>query len=524
MVHLLPGPLGAQDLSWVKPSSPGVGGGLSSSVADIAEYTTINPTNVVNEQYNGRLDANVTGKDHLSFAIYWVPTNTTQYIGPTRAYNLWHHSGINDAVSVIWNHTFSPTFLNEARANAAGWRWNEIASNPQEPFGLPNDSVGQIGSITLQNFGAPGPSVFNQWTYTYRDVATKIARNHSIKFGGELTRLYYLNEAPYAARPNFNFFNIWDFLNDAPQSESGTFDPTTGTPTAARQDDREDLWGVFVQDDWKVNQSLTINLGLRYSYFGALSAKQGNLYSARLGSGADMLTGMTIQRGGDLWNPQKLNFGPQFGFAWNPTAFNQRFVLRGGYGLNYNQNEIAITGNASGNPGLTVSPNFSLSLPTSPNPGIVYQIPSDVHSLFGYPPNPNTIVSFGPNGLPTTGQVGVTAFPTNMPTMYTEHYSLDTQTDIGAKFILSVGYQGSVGRHNYFHYDANAVAAVQGIPLNPQVNGVDFFNNNGHSNYNALIAGLRHQFAHHFMIDAQFTWARSMDTSSGALLQGVLPV
>ncbi len=510
----LTSPLGTQDLSWTSPTSPGVGGGLNSSVADIADYTTLNPTNVVDEQYNGRMDANVTSKDHLSFAIYWVPVEQTSYIGPTRAYNLWHHSAVNDAFSGIWNHTFSPNFLNEARANAAGWRWNEVASNPQEPFGLPADSVGTIGSITLQNFGAPGPSVFDQWTYTYRDIATKIAGNHSIKFGGELTRLYYLNEAPYNARPSFDFFNVWDFLNDAPSSEGGTFDPTTGTPTAARQDNRENLWGVFAQDDWKVNASLTLNMGLRYSYFGPLYSKENNLYPVQFGSGSAMLTGMTVRKGGNLWNAQKLNFGPQFGFAWTPGFYHQKVVIRGGYGINYNQNEIAITGNVANNPGLTVSPNFSLSLPTSPNPGIVYQIPSDPHSLFGYPPNPNTILSFGSNGLPTTGQVSVTAYKQNMPTMYSEHYSLDTQTDLGAQFILSLGYQGSVGRHTYFHYNGNAVASVNGIPLNPQVNTVNYFDNVGHSSYNAMIAGLKHQFSHQFMVDAELTWSKSMDTSS----------
>ncbi len=506
-------PLGTQDLGWTSPTTPGVGGGLNNTVADIAEYTTLNPTKVVDSQYNGRLDANVTSKDHASFAIYWVPTNQTYYNGPTRVYNLWHHSVINDAFSGIWNHTFSPTLLNEARANAAGWRFNEVAGNSQEPFGLPNDSVGTIGSIQLQNFGAPGPNDLNQWTYSYRDILTKVAGNHTIKVGGELTRLYYLNVAPYAARPSFGFFNIWDFLNDAPQSESGTFDPSTGTPIAVRQDNREDLWGAFAQDDWKVNSSLTLNLGLRYTYFGPLTSKQNNMYSVRFGQGSSMLTGMTIQKGGSLWKSQKLNFGPQVGFAWTP-AFYQKVVIRGGFGINYNEEEIAISANVFGNPGATVSPNFTSSLPTEINPGIVYQVPSDVHSIYGYPPNPNTISSFGTNGLPTTNQVGVTAFASNMPTMYSEHYSLDTQTDLGKQFILTVGYQGSQSRHTYFHYDGNAVAAVQGIPLNPQVNGVNFFGNGGHGNYNAMLAGLKHQFSHQFMIDAEFTWARSMDTSS----------
>lgn len=506
--------LGTQDPGWTSPTNPGVGGGLRPGVADIANFTTVDPTNVVNSQYNGRLDADASSRDHLTFAIYWIPQTTTDYNGPVRAYNLWHHSAINDAFSGIWNHTFSPTLLNEARANAAGWRWNEVASNPQEPFGLPTDSVGTIGSVSLQSFGAPGPTDFDQWTYGYRDIVTKIVRNHSIKFGGDLTRLYYLDVAPYAARPNFGFFNVWDFLNDAPMSESGTFDPTTGIPTAGRQDNRENIWGAFVQDDWKLKPTLTLNLGVRYSYFGALTSKEGNLYSVHFGTGADWLTGMTVRKGGGQWTPQKLNFGPQFGFAWTPRVYNSRVVLRGGFGLNYNQEEIAISAQSYFNPGLEVSPNFTMSTPSSPNPGIVYQIPSDVHSLYGYPPNPNTIQSFGANGLPTTGQVSVNAFRNNLPTMYTEHYSLDTQTDLGAQFVLTVGYQGSVTRHTYFHYDGNAVASVQGIPLNPQVNSVNYWDNIGHGSYNAMLASLHHQFSHQFMVDAQFTWGKSMDTSS----------
>ena len=81
----------------------------------------------------------MTSKDHASFAIYWVPASTTTLNGGL-GYQLFNHSQINDAFSVIWNHTFSPTFLNEARANAAGWRYNELESNPQAPFGLPQAS------------------------------------------------------------------------------------------------------------------------------------------------------------------------------------------------------------------------------------------------------------------------------------------------------------------------------------------------------------------------------------------------
>jgi hypothetical protein len=522
-------PLGTQDPTWSSPTSPGVGSGLNSSVADIADYTTVSPTTVDDNQYNGRIDANVTAKDHASFTIYWVPADMTYYNGPVRAENLWNHSVTNDAFSGIWNHTFSPRWLNEARANAAGWRYNEVASNPQEPFGLPQDNIGalggpsdNIGGIFLQYFGAPGPAVYNQWTYTYKDVATTIIGSHTIKFGGEVTRLYYLNEAAYNARPTFNFFNVWDFLNDAPQAETGTFDPTTGAPSLARQDDREDIWGGFIQDDWKVFPSLTLNLGLRYNYFGPLSAKQGDMYSVQFGTGSSMLTGMSIRRGGDLWQAQKGNLGPEFGFAFSPDALHSRLVVRGGFGINYNQEEIAISANVNANPGLTVSPNFTMSSPTSPNPGIVYAVPTNVHSLYGYPPNPNTISSFGPNGLPSN-PVSVTAFDASMPTMYTEHYSLMTEYDVGHQWVATLGYQGSLSRHSFFQYDENAVASVQGLALNPQVNGLTYYGNNGFGNYNAGLAEIRHQFSQRFMLDGQYTWAKGLDTSSSPYVYWYYP-
>ena len=131
--------LGKQDLTYVNASPPGVGSGLSNT-ADIAQYSIANPTTSDFKQYNGRIDANVTGKDHVSFAIYWVPASFTKLNGGL-GYQLFTHSQVNDAFSIIWNHTFSPSFLNEARANAAGWRYNELESNPQAPFGLPQDQL-----------------------------------------------------------------------------------------------------------------------------------------------------------------------------------------------------------------------------------------------------------------------------------------------------------------------------------------------------------------------------------------------
>ncbi len=512
------GPRGAQDLTWRSTTNPGVGGGLT-NVADVALYNTVNPQSVVGDQYNGRLDGDVTKKDHVAFAIYWVPLTRTNYTGTDRPYNLFHHDQTNEAYTVIWTHVFSPSFLNEARGNDAGWRWNEVTSNPQEPFGLPQSTIDTTGNFQLNFFGAPGPSNFNQHTYTYKDVATKVVGNHNVKFGGEVTRLYYLNNPTYNARPSYNFYNIWDFLNDAPHSENGSFNPATGTPTTNRQDSRETLYGFFIQDDWKVRQNLTVNAGLRYSYFGPLYSKENNLNAVVLGSGASTYTGLTVRRGGNLTTAQKANFGPQFGFAFSPGMLHGKAVLRGGYGLNFNQTEIAITGNAGGNPPDVTSASFNSSSiingVASIDPRIVYGVASDPKSLFGYPANPNTIGGYNSANLPTSGGVSLVAFQPNQPTIYTEHFSLDTQYDLGHQFVASVGYQGSLSRHLIVHSFLYANAFANGQPQNPLVSNVELFGNTGHSSNNSLLAGVKHQMAHNVMFDAEFTWAKTMDTGSG---------
>ena len=155
--------------------------------------------------------------------------------------------------------------------------------------------------------------------------------------------------------------------------------------------------------------------------------------------------------------------------------FNDKLVVRGGYGLGYNQEEIAISSGIVNNPGLSVNPTFNMPTPTSANPGIIYATAGSPTSLTTYPRNQNTISTFGPNGLPANGTpVNVSIFPRNLPTMRVHHYSLDTEYDLGHHLIATLGYMGSQSRDIFFHENPNATPAVLGFPLNPQIGGGDF--------------------------------------------------
>src|SRR4029077_5260205 len=101
--------LDTQDLGWTTPQNPGCGGagtgcGTAGSplanVADIPNYNTLNPTHFAANQYTGRLDTNVTPKDRIRFTLYYVPLSRDTLNG-NRAYDVFHHSQINEAFSAI---------------------------------------------------------------------------------------------------------------------------------------------------------------------------------------------------------------------------------------------------------------------------------------------------------------------------------------------------------------------------------------------------------------------------------------
>jgi len=527
--------LGTPDAGWTGNTHPGTGGngsggpGNLDGVADIAFVGGINsPSNSNQAQYNGRVDFNATSKDLIAFSMYYVPFNSTAINGTgVRAMNLFNHSVINEAATVLWTHTFSGSLINEARVNAAGWRWKDLANNPNGPWGLPpinfnnvNGGSPTIGTFVPNGFGIGAPGLFDQWTYGLKDVLTKVHRSHTMKMGGEITRLLFVDTSPWNARPTYWFNNMWNFLNDAPTSEQATFNPITGTPTDFRKDTRSNLYGFFFQDNYKVKPNLTVTLGLRWEYFGPISEKNGHLASVDLGTGANTLTGIKVRVGGNLYEAQKTNFGPQIGFAWSPSNlfwrdFHSKLVIRGGFGMAYNGLEEAISLNGRSNP------PFLSAAGTLTGNQIVYQnsFPSDVHSFVGYGPNPAAIENFDPTtNLPIAGPnfapVDLTGYPATWPTTYTYHYTLGGEYDLGHEWVASLGYQGSSTRHLTQQYNLNVVLGSHGFAFNPVVPHIDWYADDGTAHFNALLAEVHHRFSHSFEVDTQYRLSRSKDTAS----------
>lgn len=510
---LLRTPLGTPDPTYGGGSgTPGVGSGLD-GVPDLMFVQSVNPSTNVPQQFNGRMDFQLTSKDLIAFSEYYVPNEASFYNGPARSANFWHSNRLNEAATLLWDRTISSRWLNEARGGVTRWFYNEIGSNSQEPWGLPQENIDNLGSANPQYLGAPGPGVFYQTTYNFRDTASAALGRHSLKFGADMYWEQDNDAEAWAARPAYSFRNLWDFANDAPWQESGNFDPKTGIPSAATKYIRSNIYAFFAQDDFRVRPNLTLNLGLRWEYFSPVREKYDNISNVLIGSGPDPLTGVRLKVGGDLFNTSKNNWGPEFGFAWTPWMASQRFVVRGGFGVGYNRMQEAITLNGRSNPPLITG--FDLQ-----GANITYAVPTDVHQFSGWPVSPAARQTFDPTtGLPAGTPVDLTGFQSNLPTPVVYRYSFDTQTVLGGNWVAKLGYQGSLSRHYTIQNNLNWLYA----PLNPLVRSLTFYSNDANGNYNAMLAELEHRFSRSFQLDFQYRWSHTIDDGSHDYYTGQYP-
>ncbi|HUJ31062.1 MAG TPA: TonB-dependent receptor [Candidatus Acidoferrum sp.] len=512
---------GTPDPTYGQAGTPfGIGNGLDGS-PDVFNVNTLNPTQVVATQYNGRADFQATQNDLVTFSIYWTPNDTTDYNGPVRPTNLWHSDRLNYAGTLLWNHTFTPTLINEARAGVTRWWFNEQQSNPQMLFGFPVGNINNVGNVGLVGpaFGPPGPGIFYQTSYNIRDTVTKVMNSHTIRLGTDIYKDQVEDTALWAGLPpSYQFHNLWDWGNDAPFQESGAFDPRTGNPTGVQKYIRSNILAFFVQDDYKLKPNFTLNLGLRWEYFGPIHEKYGNLGVVDLGTSSNTLTGINLKTGVDAYNASHNNWGPQIGFAWSPNnifghPFNNRFVLRGGFGIGYTRPQEAITLNGRLNPPVVIQlGNLQQSLGQ-----VVYAASSSPNNILGFPPNPAAVETFGSNGLPTCapatcGAISLTAFDHNLSTPIVYRYSALGQYDLGNHWVATVGYLGSESRH--FFRQINNLNWLYPNNLNPAVAGVDFYTNDSSGHYNAVYFEVQHQFSHTFLIDGQYTYSKCMDHGS----------
>lgn len=503
-----------------------LGGGGLDGIPDIQRVIISEPRNNKPNQFNLRFDFNPTSDDQITFStyltrIFLVSGDTGAGARPQADVTTTPH---NTAFTVLYNRTISPTLLNEARFNFTKFAFNEIESSSQTNFGIPRieiESLFRDGSRI--RFGAPQaettPGVFSERTLEFRDIVSNVRGNHGLKFGGEFRPELNDDNLNGGSRPLYTFAGLFNFANDAPLFYQINADPETGGVANAQRHFRSSSYGVFFQDDWKARPNLTLNLGLRYEYFGVLKEKNDQIANFVFGPNGG-LAGSRVEPTSNLYNPDRNNFAPRFGFAYSPKHYGleEKLVIRGGAGISYNRIPEIVFANTRGNPPFfaryqiccgTAATDFG-----SPFAGgqILYTVGTS-SSPFSYPANPALAVGINPaTGTPPNRTVEIYGSRPDTPVAYVYTYSFETQYALPYNLTATVGYQGS-SSHKLIRL-VNQLFVQPVIPANYFAFAVFIPTPDVNANYNAMNGRLTRRFSRGFQFDAIYRWAKSIDTLS----------
>jgi len=496
-------------------------------VADLQKVITFAPTSSSGNQYNARADY-IRGKDLFAVSFYITPLNS---VGGDLGANGRPMADLtfdprNKYVALIWNRTLSSTMTNEARVNWTRFFANQFQSNPNVAWNLPRWEIEQVPGDRIKygaNQGTNAPGVFAQNQFEFRDTLSKLLGRHGLKGGVTVTLNQDNHDYEFgAARPVYVAHGIWNFVDGTPIYEGINVDPRTGGPTDVHKYYRQHDFAFFGQDDIKLRPNLTLNVGLRYEYFAPLNEKFGRQSNLILGTGANPLQSATLKVGGPLYPADKNNFAPRLGFAWTPSKFVTKTVIRGGFGVAYNRITDTMTGISRVNPPFlfregfccAMSPNDFAANPWGVPPfdnGLIVVTEGQSNSPLSWPANPLIAATFNPTtGLPNAGKVEIWGAPQTTRTPYVYLYSAEVQHEFPSNFLFTAGYQGSQSRKMLRIVGLNRVYPQ----VNPILSPVYFPTTDVNGHFNALnISGNWRSF-HGLQFFGKYQLSRSIDGGS----------
>ncbi len=419
---------------------------------------------------------------------------------------------------VAETHVFSSSFTNELRLayNRIALSFPNDASNPLGQT-LPAIDPGAPFSVIGVATNIPQGRIANN--YLIQDSATYIRGNHTFRFGTELLKQRSRQFAPIVERGLLTFrastgrSDIANFVDNFGGSGGGArrdFGSAAYYPELFRQ-------GYFGQDRWRVNDELTLTLGLRYEYFGLPV----NSISTAAFTGLFNVDPATLKGPFSQPNevkPDKNNFAPTIGIAYSPSFQegwlghifgNKRSVIRGGYQIGYDSFFNNIASNAQ-----TSSPNV-----------VATNVASTVSAA-----NPRGLANVS-GALPLTPRAlspldAQTLVIENLVNPYYQRWSLGVQREVPGNFIVDVSYVGSKGTRLFINEDLNPL-----VPANLRVTPAGFTGatsgrldnlqggrlirtNGGSSTYHSGQLLAQRRFSNGFTMSAAYTYSKLIDNAS----------
>jgi hypothetical protein len=445
-------------------------------------------------------------------------------------------------MAIGWNTAITSRLFNELRVQAS-----RISYGYTPPFfdqaisadlGIPNanrdESLGGgalIGGYNgqLEYTGDFGPYLVPQNTYQLVDSLSYTTGNHTLKFGGTILRrdvsLY---------RPNRGKGYFFLIGNGTPNECGGA--ASTGWeqadlligfvcnyqigPPFGSVGTRNWENGLFVQDDWRVNRKLTLNLGLRYEYFTNPTEMYGRQANFDLETGSLVLAS---DSGDDLVETDKNNFGPRVGFAYD-IGGNAKDVIRGGYGLFYFldrggiDNQLAQNPPYSGFSQFNYTDGFRITLSgRAPNGTLDSRLAT----------GPLPIGSVDSVNLANPQNVTVLAWRPDNKVSNVHQFNVQYQRQLTSDTALSVGYIGTRGRNLILYYNLNGRIVEPGTnvecpngdttpPCYGNGGNVNVRDDIGESQYDSLQVSLERRFSKGWQYRLAYTLSKTKDNGEGA--------
>lgn len=402
----------------------------------------------------------------------------------------------NTYVTGEWQRTFSPSTLNQLRVGLN--RSVSLADNrrtidiPPELAWLPGENFGYLtiqGLVTEMagDFRLPRNDRLNNWQFSNMLISTR--GRHLLKVGGQLQYMQFNQDTTSQAGGIVTFNNLELFLTGRPSNVDfavpGKIDPI--------RQYRQWLFAGFVQDDLRITDRLSMNLGLRYEAVTVPTEVDGKISNLR---NVNDLT-LTI---GDPWhdNPSLKNFAPRVGLAWDPFG-SGKTAVRAGFGIFHDQ----------------ILPKyyfFSGSL----NP------PFTTRTSIVNPPFPNVIANFDSNAY-IRAQLQTVNY--DLQTPYVTQFNASVQQGFGDNLDVTAGYVGSRGYNLLRLGDANLApeTIVNGVKTyqpaagrrNPMFTGVWQRMTDARSFYDSLQVAVNRRYANGWRAQVSYTLSESVDDASG---------
>ena len=521
------------------------------------QATEISTTPINQYRFSIKVDHKIGNNDQLNGVYLFEDTKfSCNFCGSDTTFGV-PESNPNRAqtAGITWTHTFSPTILNQAKIGYVRRLANFVdpGSDGIPEFYTIDALVAGLGASTAI------PQFFTENQFQYKDDLSITKGKHSLKFGGEYRRTR--NGSSFQADKNghFTYWSAEDLVTDGVFTDQldnslggfygygyGGFyyagaavNPTNGQLPDFYRGYRANEFGIYGQDDWRVNSRLTLNLGLRWDYFGPPHNFKPNIDSNYyfgtpvtpipcISGGVQIpctnpdfpagnpfyayeASAVPQVRNSDIWHKDTNNFAPRIGFAWD-TLGNQKWVVRGGFGIFYDRLYNNVFENIRFNAPFYADETagaFISGAPIGPlkNPGLL-TVPFTSTAAFIDP-------AFFPGGLPKPVPRHIDQ---NLATAYYEQYSFGIQHEISKDFALEANYIGTLGRKligilNRNTFDGRTDGLGSTRP-NPLINSDNARGNYYGSNYNALDLTLRKRFSAGLSFNANYTYAKSLDELS----------